>query len=69
MNKTFKLCTAAALGIAVIVASPASADPSAFGTLSCSCQPAVMTSDGGGVSDQVDEGVRSGLADLQGVGG
>ncbi|MCV7096126.1 hypothetical protein AWC13_10605 [Mycobacterium kubicae] len=69
VKKTIKL-GAAALGIAVAFASPASADPSAFGTLSCSCQQAVTTSGGGaGAPDQVDEGVRSGLADLQGVGG
>jgi hypothetical protein len=54
------------LGAAVAVASPANADPSAYGTLSCSCEQAPTVSDGFAVApaDAVDQGIQSGLADL-----
>jgi hypothetical protein len=54
------------LGAAVAVASPANADPSAYGTLSCSCEQAATVSGGAPVppADAVDQGIRSGLADL-----
>ena len=57
---------AALLGAAVGVATTAGADPSSFGTLSCGCERAVS---GGGtaVRDQIDRGIQSGLAYLQGL--
>ena len=63
---TKKLFSAAiGLGAAVGVATPASADPSSFGTLSCNCE--VTVSDGGAaVTDQMNQGIQSGLAYLQG---
>jgi hypothetical protein len=59
---------AVALGAAVGVATPAAADPSVFGTLSCSCEDPVSAADGGPtVADQVHAGIQSALADLQGI--
>ena len=61
---------AVALGVAVGVAIPVSADPSAFGVLSCSCEGRPTAAVGGPtVSDQIKDGIRDGLADLQGVSG
>jgi hypothetical protein len=54
------------LGAAVSVASPANADPSVYGTLSCSCEQA-PTAPGGFAAvpgDAVNQGIQSGLADL-----
>ncbi len=60
------IAVAAAAGIA----APASADPSAYGTLSCSCEQAVTVSDGETpVTDQVNEGIQGGLTELQGIRG
>ena len=61
---------AVALGVAVGVALPVSADPSAFGVLSCSCAggPTIAVGEPT-VSDQVNDGIQDGLADLQGVSG
>jgi hypothetical protein len=57
---------AIALGAGVGVATPASADPSLFGILSCSCEEAVTAPDGGAVAtDQINMGIRSGLDYLQ----
>jgi hypothetical protein len=59
---------AIALGAVVGVATPASADASSFGTLSCSRGEAVTVSDGGAaVMDQMNQGIQSGLAYLQGI--
>jgi hypothetical protein len=59
---------AIALGAAVGVATPASADPSAFGILSCSCGEAVAGPGGGAVAtDQINVGIQSGLDYLQGL--
>ena len=59
---------AIAFGAAVVVATPASADPSAFGVLSCSCEEAVGLPDGGAVAtDQMNIGIRSGLDYLRGL--
>ena len=59
---------AIALGAAVGVATPAGADPSLFGILSCSCGEAVTAPDGGSaVTDQMNQGIRSGLDYLQGL--
>lgn len=70
---------AVALSVAVRVAIPVNADPSAFGVLSCSCGSGPTAAAGGPtVSDQINDGIRDGLvnggirdglADLQGVSG
>jgi hypothetical protein len=61
---------AVALSAAAWVATPAGADPSAFGTLSCSCGGGVSAAVGGPtVTDQMNEGIQSGLSDLQGISG
>jgi hypothetical protein len=58
-----------ALSVAVGVATPAGADPSAFGALSCSCAGQISAAVGGpSVSDQMNDGIERGLADL-GLGG
>jgi hypothetical protein len=57
---------AIALVAAVGVATPASADPSAFGTLGCSCTPPVAAPDGKApATDQVDQGIKNGLGYLK----
>jgi hypothetical protein len=61
---------AVALSVAVGVATPVSADPSAFGVLRCSCGGGPTAAVGGPtVSDQINNGIRDGLAALQGVSG
>ena len=61
---------AVALTVAVGVAIPVSADPSAFGVLSCSCGGRPTPAVGGPtVSDQINKGIHDGLADLRGVSG
>ena len=61
---------AVALSAAAWVATPAGADPSAFGTLSCSCGGGVSAAVGGPtLTDQMNEGIQSGLSDLQGISG
>jgi hypothetical protein len=61
---------AVALSVAVGVAIPVNADPSAFGVLSCSCGGGPKGAVGGPtVSDQIKEGIHDGLVDLQGVSG
>lgn len=61
---TTKLFTAALVfGAAVSTAIPASADPSIFGKLSCSCEQPPL--DGNvAVWDQVNLGIQRGLEDL-----
>jgi hypothetical protein len=56
---------AVALAVAVGVATPAGADPSAFGTLSCGCETTAPQG-GAAVTEQIDQGIQSGLAYLQG---
>jgi hypothetical protein len=57
---------AIALVAAAGVATPASADPSAFGTLGCSCTPPVAAPDGKApATDQVDQGIQNGLGYLR----
>ena len=51
---------ALAVGAAVAVAAPASADPSVFNDLSCSCQQTVSNG-GPSVIDQINRGIRAGL--------
>jgi hypothetical protein len=61
---------AVALTVTAGVATPASADPSSFSTLSCSCGSGVSAAVGGpSVTDQMNEGIQSGLSDLQGISG
>ena len=50
---------AIALGAAMAVATPAGADPSSFGTLSCSCtQPVDVPHDKPAVKDQLNQGIQ-----------
>ena len=59
---------AIALAAAVSVATPASADPSSFGTLGCSCTPPVVAPPGTApVTDQVDQGIQNDLGYLHGT--
>lgn len=58
---------AIALSSAAGSALPAGADPSAFGTLGCNCQPSSAVSDGRArATDQMDQGIQSGLGYLHG---
>ena len=58
---------AIALDAVMAVATPAGADPSSFGTLSCSCtQPGDVPQGKPAVKDQVDQGIQSGLGSLHG---
>jgi hypothetical protein len=53
-------------GAAVGAATPAYADPSVFGNLSCSCeQPATGPHPAPADKDQVNQGIQNGLADGQ----
>jgi hypothetical protein len=57
---------AVALAAAVGVAPTASADPTAFGVLSCSCGQPVL--DAGAIgTDQTKLGIQNGIADLLAV--
>jgi hypothetical protein len=48
-------------------ATPANADPSAFGALGCSCKPPVAVPGGKApATDQVDQGIQNGLGLLHG---
>jgi hypothetical protein len=59
---------AIALGAALGIATPASADPSSFGVLGCSCRPPVAPPDGKApVTDQMDQGIQNGLGYLRGT--
>ena len=61
---------AIAVSVGVAVATPVHADPSAFHALSCSCPGQISAAvRGPGVWDQMNDGIESGLADLQGVAG
>jgi hypothetical protein len=57
---------AIAFGVAAGVATPASADPSSFGTLGCNCQPPAPAPGGTASTDQVDQGIQNGLGFLHG---
>ena len=55
------------LGAALAVATPASADPSSFGILGCSCtQPVDVPHGKLAVKDDVSRGIQSGLGSLHG---
>lgn len=53
---------------AVGVSAPASADPSEFNVLSCSC-PQTRPEDGPAVIDQIKRGIQTALTDPQGISG
>jgi hypothetical protein len=58
---------AIAFSVAAGVATPASADPSSFGTLGCSCQPPVVAPPGKApATDQMNQGIQNGLGYLHG---
>lgn len=58
--------TAIVLGATVAAATPAGADPSQFGTLSCSCAPTGIQGSNPDVRSQVDQGIQQGLDSLHG---
>ena len=56
---------AIALAATVVTATPADAEPSQFGTLSCSCNPATgMPDSAADLKSQVDAGIQHGLDSL-----
>ena len=62
-----KLMVGAAIALAttVVTATPADAEPSQFGTLSCSCNPATgMPDSTSDLKSQVDQGIQHGLGSL-----
>ena len=62
-----KLLVGAAIALAATfaTATPADAEPSQFGTLSCSCNPATGTPDSAAdLQSQVDAGIQHGLGSL-----
>ena len=64
---TEKLMVGAAIALTAIIATatPAAAEPSQFGTLSCSCNPAAGTPDSNSdLKSQVDAGIQRGLGSL-----
>jgi len=63
-----KLVVGAAIaGAAAIgMAAPAAAEPSPFNVLSCSCPPTVPRG-GPSVADQINRGIETALADLEGI--
>jgi hypothetical protein len=64
----FLVTPALALTAALGIATPAGADPSAFGVLSCACEGVATAAHGApNGRDQVNNGIENGLADLQGV--
>ncbi len=65
---TEKLLVGAAIALTatVITATPADAEPSQFGTLSCSCNPATgMPDSTSDLKSQVDQGIQHGLGSLR----
>jgi hypothetical protein len=59
---------AIAFGAAAGIAAPASADPSPFGTLGCSCKPPATVPDGTAPAmNPLDQGIRNGLGYLHGT--
>jgi hypothetical protein len=62
-----RLMVGAAIALTAIVttATPADAEPSQFGTLSCSCSPATgMPDSNSDLKSQVDVGIQRGLGSL-----
>jgi hypothetical protein len=61
------LVAAIAFSAAAGIAAPASADPSPFGTLGCSCQPpATAPGDKAPAMNPMDQGIQNGLGFLHG---
>jgi hypothetical protein len=61
----FVFTAAIALGAATAIAAPAGADPNLFGALSCNCaQPSDVPHRKPAVSDQLRQGIQSGLGSL-----
>jgi hypothetical protein len=60
------VCAAITLVTALGVAAPASADPSVFGVLSCSCAETVSVDNAPGI-DPIQQGLQTGLSDLRRV--
>jgi hypothetical protein len=55
-------------GITLTLATPAGADPSAFGPLRCSCTRATLIPRGRlSVKDELDDGIQNGLASVRGA--
>jgi hypothetical protein len=64
---TEKLMVGAAIALTALVttATPADAEPSQFGTLSCSCSPSTgMPASDSDLKSQVDAGIQRGLGSL-----
>jgi hypothetical protein len=62
------LTAAITLGVVLTLATPAGADPSAFGPLRCSCTRATVIPRGRlAIKDQLDDGILSGLASVRGA--
>jgi hypothetical protein len=62
-----KLLVGAAIALTATfaTAAPADAEPSQFGTLSCSCNPATgMPDSASDLKSQVDDGIQHGLSSL-----
>jgi hypothetical protein len=57
------------LGAAVSAAIPASADPSPFSTLGCSCQAPGTQGTGTIVTDPITQGFQQGQSDLRAIRG
>ena len=67
MIRQILLAGAIAFSAAVGIAAPASADPSPFGTLGCSCQPpATAPGDKTPAMNPTDLGIQNGLGFLHG---
>jgi hypothetical protein len=68
MIRNVLIGAAIAFGAAAAVATPASADPSSFGTLGCSCKPPVVAPHGEApASDAISQGIQNGLGYLHGT--
>ena len=68
MIKKVLFGAAIALSAAAGIAAPASAEPSPFGTLGCSCRPPAAVPDAKPpASNQVDQGIQNGLGYLHGT--
>jgi hypothetical protein len=57
---------ALAVGAAVAIAAPASADPNPFGDLSCSC-PQTFSDGSPALINQITQGIQQGQSDLRAI--
>ena len=68
MIKKILFGAAIAFSAAAGIATPASADPSAFGALGCSCKPPVTATDGKAPAmNPIEQGIQNGLGFLHGT--